>query len=107
MAGSWHGERAGPANGIIVGVDFRIGLGVLPVGLYERLGGDGDGAPGPIGAGKELRLETLVQAEGRARNRNAHAFCQRGALRIEDRRELWNCSVMPSSGVTGCHGVPT
>ena len=69
----------------------------------SRFGFGGYGTAGPIGRGEELGLQALIQAEGRARDRDAKAFGQSGALCVED-GALLNWFSMPSSGVTGWSG---
>ncbi len=88
MAGCRRGDRSAPANGVVVRIDFRCGLGVFPVGLDEGFGLGSYGAASPIRRGEELGLQALAQPECCARDRHAKAFSERGALRVEDGRGL-------------------
>ena len=86
MAGSGDGERAGPADRVVVGGQLRHRLGVFPVVLNGGLRKSGNWAAGPVGGGEKLRLEAMAEAEDRAGNGHAGANSKRRALCIEDGR---------------------
>ena len=68
VAGGWDAQCAAPANGVDVGVNFRDGQRVAPLGLDVVISGSGYGAAGPVRCGEEFCFEAIAECGARDRD---------------------------------------